>query len=126
MPDSSYEIHGIPVFECATEGAQPRSDRDATDLISAAWSHKAKAMVIPVERLSEDFFRLKTRIAGEFLQKFATYGMRIAIMGDISRQVGDSEALRDFVYECNRGPNICFVANGDELTIRLTLVNSPA
>jgi hypothetical protein len=119
MPDNSYDIKGVAVFECAAEGPQPRNERDAANLLNEAWNHKAKLIVIPVERLSEDFFRLKTRIAGEILQKFVTYGMRVAILGDISRQITESEALRDFVYECNRGPDIWFVENRDELTKRL-------
>ena len=119
MPDKFYELHGVRIFECAAEGAQPRNDRDAADLLSEAWSHRATLIVIPVARLSEDFFRLKTRIAGEILQKFVTYGLRVAIVGDISREVSESEALRDFVYECNRGPHIWFASSLDELATRL-------
>lgn len=26
MPDSLYDIHGIPVYECAADGAKPRND----------------------------------------------------------------------------------------------------
>lgn len=119
MPDKFYELHSTRVFECAGEGPEPKNDRDATELISAAWEHRATLVVIPVARLSEDFFRLKTGVAGEILQKFVQYRLRVAIVGDISREVGASEALRDFVYECNRGPHIWFAANPDDLATRL-------
>jgi hypothetical protein len=120
MPDRSYELHGVRIFECAAEGAPLRNDRDATELISAAWEHRATLAVIPVARLSQNFFRLKTRVAGEILQKFVQYRLRVAIVGDISREVGESESLRDFVYECNRGPDIWFAVNADDLAARLT------
>ena len=119
MPDRAWQLHGIRVFECAAEGPPPRHERHAAELLNAAWDHRAALIVIPAARLSHDFFRLKTRIAGEILQKFVTYGMRVAIVGDISSELKASEALQEFVYECNRGPHIWFAANQDELTSRL-------
>ena len=65
----AYELHGIRVLECSTEGPPPRTAKDATDIISAAWEHKAKLIVLPADWLRDDFFRLSTRIAGEVVQK---------------------------------------------------------
>jgi len=56
--------------------------RDATDLISAAWSEEATLVVIPVTRLHEDFFRLRTGLAGEIVSRFVGYRLRLAIVGD--------------------------------------------
>ncbi|MFI5353354.1 MAG: DUF4180 domain-containing protein [Candidatus Binatales bacterium] len=119
MPDTSYDLHGVRVFECAAEGPLIRNDRDAADLINTAWEHHARLVVMPIERLGDDFFRLKTRIAGEVIQKFVTYRLRIAIVGDISRYVAESSALRDFVYESNRGDQVWFVASREELAGRV-------
>ena len=96
-----------------------RNDRDAANLINTAWEHHARLVVLPIERLGDDFFRLKTRIAGEVIQKFVTYRLRIAIVGDISRYVAESSALRDFVYESNRGDQVWFVATREELAERV-------
>lgn len=115
MPDKGYELRGVRVFEYAAEGAPPRTGRDAADLLSAAWEHQASVLVFPVQRLGDDFFNLKTRIAGEVLQKLVQYRMRVAIVGDISRYVAESTALRDFVYESNRGDQVRFVASLEEL-----------
>jgi len=115
----SYELHGVRVFECAAKGGLLRNDRDATDLIGTAWEHRAALIVLPIERLGDDFFRLRTRIAGEIIQKFVTYGLRLVIVGDISRYLSESSALRDFVYESNRGNQVWFVVNLDELGRRL-------
>src|SRR5579863_5214927 len=107
----------VSYFECAREGKKLRDDRDAVELIGDAQG--AGLIVIPAERLDEDFFRLRTGVAGQFLQKFVTYRRRVAIVGDISRHVAESSALRDFVVESNRGDHIWFVENIEEVERRL-------
>ena len=81
-------------------------------------AHGARFIVIPATRLSDDFFRLKTRIAGEVIQRFVMYRFRVAIVGDISRHVAESESFRDFVYESNRGSQ-CWFVSAEELSNRL-------
>jgi hypothetical protein len=119
MPDRSYELHGVRVLECAAEGARLRSDRDAADLIGSAFQHRAALIVLPVKRLDDDFFRLRTRIAGEIIQKFVNYRLRLAIVGDISRHLDESSALRALVNESNRGKEVWFIASLEELDRRL-------
>lgn len=119
MSARSYQLHGVRVFECAAEGPPLRSDRDAVDLMSQALEHDARFIVIPAERLSDDFFHLKTRVAGEIIQRFVMYRMRVTIVGDIARHLAESASLRDFVREANRGNQCWFVADLDELSKRL-------
>lgn len=119
MSGKVHELHGVRVFECDAEGPQPRNDRDAVDLMSEAGANGAKFVAIPVARLGADFFRLRTRIAGEVLQKFVTYRMPVAIVGDISDFLSESSTLRDFVHESNHGDQVWFVASLAELDERL-------
>ena len=107
------------LYLCPSEGKKLRTDRDAVDLIGDARSAGAGMIVIPVERFDEDFFVLRTRVAGEFVQKFVTYGVRLAILGDISKYENDSRAFHNFVYEANWGPDLWFVASREELDERL-------
>lgn len=120
MPSQTYELHGVRILECAAEGPELRRDRDAVDLMSEALGRGANFIVIPVERLGDDFFRLETHIAGEVIQRFAMYKVRVAILGDISRHVAESKSLRDFVYELDRG-NQCWFVDREELGKRLEL-----
>jgi hypothetical protein len=53
------------------------------------------------------------------VQKFVTYGVRVAILGDIAKYENESEAFRDWVYEANRGRDLWFVASREELEKRL-------
>ncbi len=117
MPAKSYELHGTPVYECAAEGNRLRNDRDAVDVMSEAWGHNAALLVIPVERLDDDFFRLSTGVAGAIIQKFVNY--RVAIVGDISRHLAESSSLRAFVYEANRGSYLWFAPTVEELDQRM-------
>jgi hypothetical protein len=107
----------ISYFACAADGRKLRSDRDAVDLIGEAQG--VDLIVIPAERLDEDFFRLRTGVAGAFLQKFATYQRRVAILGDISRHIQESAALRDFVVEANRSDHVWFIETIEDLGRRL-------
>ena len=65
------------------------------------------------------FLTLSTRIAGEVIQKFVTYGFQVAFVGDVSAAVAASNALRDFVCESNRGRHVWFVNDFDALTVHL-------
>lgn len=117
--DEVTERNGVRVLECAPDGTRLRNDRDAVDLIAFALSHKAKLIVLPTDRLPDGFFRLRTRIAGEIVQKFVQYRVPVAIIGDIDDHLTASEALRAFVHEANRGKDFWFVADHTELDDRL-------
>jgi hypothetical protein len=56
-------------------------------------------------------------MAGEILQKFSNYRMRLAIVGDFSEY--KSKSLRDFIRESNRTGTINFVGTIDEALLRL-------
>ena len=107
------------VLKLDPTGARLDSERDATDVIGDAMGAGAAIVVIPVERLSADFFRLETRKAGLFVQKFTNYRIRLVVMGDISAHLAASRALSDFVRESNRGDSVWFLPDGDALRARL-------
>lgn len=91
------------------------SERDATDIIGETFGTGTDLVAIPVARLSPDFFRLGTGLAGAILQKFTTYQLRVAIVGDISAFTEKSAPLRDFVRESNRRGDVRFLATIAEL-----------
>jgi hypothetical protein len=119
MPDTLTTIQNVPALVCGPEGAKLKSERDAVDLIGAALQEGAELVVVPVERFEEDFFELKTRLAGHFIQKFVTYRRQLVILGDISHYIAQSRSLHDFVYETNRGNQVWFLTNLQELDERL-------
>jgi hypothetical protein len=104
-----------------SDGPRINNERDAVELIGAASQCGASVVAVPIERLNEDFFRLRTGIAGAIIQKFVTYNLRLVVVGDISRHLEESSALRDFVTEANRGGHVWFCSGVDELHNRLEL-----
>ncbi len=97
------------------QGQKLRTERDAVEVIGDALGQGDSIVLIPVDCLDDDFFRLRTGVAGSFLQKFANYRIRVAIVGDISTWVAESDALRDFVVESNRGGQIQFIEKESDL-----------
>jgi hypothetical protein len=69
-------------------------------------------IVLNKSAICEDFFQLKTKLAGEILQKFINYYVKIAIIGDFS--VYSSKSLRDFIYESNNGESIFFLPDENQ------------
>ena len=53
------------------------------------------------------------------IQKFVNYGIRLVILGDVARHVAESDALRDFIRETNRGTQVWFLSDRAELEARL-------
>jgi hypothetical protein len=107
------------VLTFPADGPKLATDRDAVNLIAETYGQEADVVVVPVERFDEGFFTLSTRIAGEIVQKFVNYGLRLAIVGDIDRHLEASSAFRDYVRETNRGRQVWFVADLDELDAQL-------
>lgn len=75
-------------------------------------------IVISKSLLSEPFFDLKTHLAGEILQKFVNYRVKLAIVGDFSGYT--SQSLKDFIYESNNGNDIFFLPTEEQAIDRLS------
>ena len=75
-------------------------------LATVRYETGCSALVLRKEQLDESFFRLSTGLAGEVLQKFVNYQMRLGIVGDFSGYT--SKPLRDFIREGNEGRHVCF------------------
>ena len=76
-------------------------------------------IILNKSAICEDFFNLRTRLAGEILQKFSTYQIKFAIVGDFS--VYTSNSLKDFIYESNKGRNIFFLSNEKQAVDKLSV-----
>jgi|SRR6185437_5547356 len=118
------QLGQVQLYEVPAKGPEIRAGQDAVDLMSAASEKRAAWIAIPVERLGDDFFELRTRIAGEIAQKFAMYGSKVAIVGDISRRLSMSHSLAAFVAEANRGQSLWFVESYKELQDRFNELRS--
>lgn len=109
MTDFSFISHAIGkamVAEVAAYEMLLAIPEDVNDLLGNAYYQGFDGMIISADKISPRFFDLKTRLAGEILQKFSTFRMRLAIVGNFSTFT--SESLKSFIYESNRGSLIHF------------------
>lgn len=87
--------------------------QSALDLImSVKYETDTNKIIIDKKTITEDFFILSTGLAGEILQKFINYDVKIAIYGDYSKYT--SKPLKDFIYESNKGKDVFFAADKDK------------
>jgi hypothetical protein len=91
---------------------------DAAELLMNCRYNDSECIIVYEHNLPPAFFDLKTKLAGDILQKFSTYQGRLAIIGDFSKY--DSQSLRDFIYESNKQGRINFVATMEEAKAALS------
>lgn len=88
--------------------------QDSLDLMATVrHNYDCDKVIINKKNVTEDFFELKTCVAGEIMQKYINYGMRLAIIGDFE-QYG-SKSLKAFIYESNKANQIIFKSTIDEI-----------
>ena len=85
---------------------------DAAELLINCRYNDSECIIIYEHNLPPAFFNLKTKLAGDILQKFSTYQGRLAIVGDFSKY--ESKSLKDFIYESNKQGRINFVSTIEE------------
>ena len=90
----------------------------ALDLaMSVKYETGAERIVLDKKNVAEEFFVLSSGMAGEILQKYINYRMKVAIYGDYSRYT--SKPLHDFIYESNNGRDVFFTATKEEAVQKL-------
>lgn len=93
--------------------------QSALDLIATVnYETGCHRMILNKSAVCEDFFNLTTRLAGDILQKFINYHVKIAIVGDFSKY--SSNNFKDFIYECNKGKDIFFLPNEKQAVDKLS------
>ena len=110
MPEmniSFYEEGQHKAAEVTSDQILIKNLQDALDLMVKPGLMNVRNLILHKENIDPAFFDLRTGLAGEILQKFVNYRIRLAIIGDFTNIT--SESLRAFVIECNRGNQIFFV-----------------
>jgi len=112
-------LNDTSVLDCRLDEVTLRSAQDARDLIGTALGRQSSIVIVSSDQCGDGFFDLSTGVAGDTVQKFVNYGIRLIVVGDINDRAAKSTSLRDFVRECNRGRQIWFVHDATELEQRL-------
>ena len=117
----TLEIHSASdttIVEVISDVSILETAEDGLDLMGNLYYQGYDKVILHAKNIIPEFFDLKTGLAGEVLQKFSTYRMRLAIVGDFSAY--PSKNLRDFIYESNQGKHVNFVATVSEAVAALS------
>jgi hypothetical protein len=112
------ETHGARVLTIETDRPALGGEDDAVEIIGVAYGERADAVVLSVADVDERFFTLGTRVAGDVVRKFQAYRIRLVVLGDLGPYLG-SDAFRAFVHETNKGNDVWFLADREQLNERL-------
>ena len=110
--------NGIDIAVVSSDEIVITDAQSALDLaMSVKYETGAERIVLDKRAVCGDFFVLSTGIAGEILQKFVNYHVKMAVYGDYCHYI--SKPLKDFIYESNRGKDFFFVATKEEAIQKL-------
>ena len=118
MKLKQLEQNGKIITQVETEETLITDVQSALDLMATVrYETGADRLILPKAALDERFFVLSSGLAGDILQKFVNYQLKIAIVGDYSGYT--SKPLRDFIYESNNGSHVFFVATVEDALEKL-------
>lgn len=104
------EIEGKRIAEVVADFLA--STDEAVDLLGNLYYQEADSVILYERNITAGFFDLKTGIAGEILQKFSNYRVKLAIVGNFYAY--ESKSLRDFILESNKLGQVNFVASRED------------
>jgi PadR family transcriptional regulator, regulatory protein AphA len=90
-----------PYIETLPGGALLDSEQAALDLIVSCGEANTFLLLLHAENLPEDFYNLRTGLAGNVLQKFVNYHIRVAAV--LTPELANQGRFGEMVQEANRG-----------------------
>ncbi len=112
-----HTINGIRIAEISSNTLLISDAEAILQIMIDVYYQDTDRIILYEKNISPAFFDLKTGIAGEILQKFSNYRMKLAIVGEFETYTQGS--LRDFIRESNRQGQINFVVSREEALEKL-------
>lgn len=88
------------------------TEEDALQLVALCGQNDTNLLMIHYAALSKDFFNLKTKAAGNILQKFMNY--RIKAVAVIPNEIINKGRFKEFAVETNKGHSFRMYQNREE------------
>ncbi|MFC2579801.1 MAG: DUF4180 domain-containing protein [Bacteroidota bacterium] len=117
----SHQTDGLTFLEIRSEEQFINNVQDVLDLFGELYGQYYDGIILYERNITHDFFDLQTRLAGEILQKFSNYRIRLVIVGDWSKYT--SRSLEAFICESNRGKTVNFSSSPTEALELLSRIN---
>jgi len=117
----SHQTDGLTFLEIRSEEQFINNVQDVLDLFGELYGQYYDGIILYERNITHDFFDLQTKLAGEILQKFSNYRIRLVIVGDWSKYT--SRSLEAFICESNRGKTVNFSSSPTEALELLSRIN---
>ena len=108
----SHKNDGLTFLEIRSEEQFINNVQDVLDLFGELYGQYYDGIILYERNITHNFFDLQTKLAGEILQKFSNYRIRLVIVGDWSKYT--SRSLEAFITESNRGKTVNFSSSPTE------------
>lgn len=108
----THSVNDVIIAELISADVVINDTEAGLDLLGNLFYGGFDKVILHEKNITPAFFDLKSGIAGEILQKFTNYRVRLTIVGDFSKYT--SKSLQAFMYESNRGKQVNFVASQQE------------
>lgn len=121
MRINTVKQNNVEIAVISSSVTQIKDVQSALDFLATIqYETGCNRIIVNKSAISEDFFQLSTKLAGEILQKYINYNVKIAIVGDFSEYL--SKSLKAFIYESNKGKDIFFLPDEKQAIDKLSLV----
>ena len=117
----SHKNDGLTFLEIRSEEQFINNVQDVLDLFGELYGQYYDGIILYERNITHDFFDLQTKLAGEILQKFSNYRIRLVIVGDWSKYT--SRSLEAFICESNKGKTVNFSSSPTEALELLSRIN---
>lgn len=107
-----HHINDTSIAELVSDAVIISNTEDGLDLLGNVYYAGFDKVILSEKQIAPEFFDLKNGMAGEILQKFSNYRVRLVIVGDFSKY--SSKSIQDFIYESNKGRQVNFVQSLSE------------
>jgi hypothetical protein len=119
MEIESHVIANIKIAEVNSEDLIINSVEDGSDLLGNLYYSDYDRIIIHEKNINSAFFDLKTGFAGEILQKFSNFRVRLVVIGNFDKY--ESASLKQFILESNKGKQVNFLSSLSEALKQLSL-----
>jgi PadR family transcriptional regulator, regulatory protein AphA len=106
----NYQLKGlnqIPYIEILPGDGCLERESDALDLVAICGEHRAPRLLLHEENLHDDFFDLKTGLAGAAMLKWGNYQVKVALV--LTPERASSGRFGEMVLEANRSNRLLHV-----------------
>lgn len=95
------EIENKKYIELISTADPLSTENSALELIALCWEHDAHLLMVHYSALSEDFFKLKSKVAGNIIQKFINYNIKTVAV--IPVEIMEKGRFKEMALETNKG-----------------------